>query len=102
MSVHISEVIDYLDEHPLCCYEGKLCTFIDMLHNAYTAYNSIDSEKLKDFYIQLEKMEKCMTAKDVEEIDRLVCKIAMEHEILGFTHGIRIGMLLMTEINCFE
>lgn len=102
MSVHISEVIDYLDAYPLCCYEGSLCSFMEMLHNAYTQYNFIDSEKLKDFYIQLEKMEKRMTAEDIEEIDHLVSKIAMEHEILGFTHGIRLGMLLMTEINYYE
>lgn len=101
MSVHISEVLDYLDEHPLCCYEGRLCSFMEMLHSTYAEYNHIDSEKLKEFYQQLSNMQDHMRSDDIRELDRVVCKLATEHEQLGFAHGIRIGMLLMTEINYY-
>lgn len=99
MSVHIQEVLDYLDAHPIGGFEGNVESLLEMLHDAYIAHNSIDSEEIHAIFRKLDSYLANFPIGASEELNRLVCSLCMEHEVLAFSHGIVVGMQLMTEVN---
>lgn len=99
MSVHINDVLDYLEANPLRHYEGKLYPVLEMIHDAYTEQNAIDSEEIHDIFRTLDGMLENIPSSDAEELNARICDLCLQHEILAFSHGILVGMHLMTEIN---
>lgn len=98
MSIHINEVMDYLDAHPIGCYEGSVKSLMEMLHDVYVAYNSVDNEELRRLFQRFDSILKDFPADGAEELRASICDLCREHEVLAFSHGIVVGMNLMTEI----
>lgn len=98
MSIHIDEVLDYLDTHPIGCHEGSVKSLMEMLHEVYTMYNSIDSEELRGKFRELRPVLEQLPRDDGNRLFSLICDLCMEHEQLAFSHGIVVGMQLMSEI----
>lgn len=99
MSIQIKEIYNFLDEHPLNRHQGSLESFMELLYDAYTQQNPIVTEKTYEM-LQKIKMLLCELPPDVvERINNLLYDLNLEQEILAFSHGIAVGMHLMTEVN---
>lgn len=99
MSIHIHEVLDYLDCHPVNSYEGTVSSLLEMLHEVYTMYNSIDSGELKVMFGNLRPVLERLPPSDADTLFSNVCDMCLTHEKLAFSHGIVVGMHLMLELN---
>lgn len=99
MSIHTSQVLDYLDSHPVSRYEGDFQSLMEMLHYIYTTCNPVDSEKIRERFRHLEKILEPLSFDEENEVSNLVCSLCWEHEQIAFYHGMAVGMHLMTEIN---
>lgn len=69
MSIHINQVLDYLDNQRVCQQADNMESLMGLLHDAYCIHNSTDNRQLR------------------------------EYEQLAFTQGVVVGMLVMTEVN---
>jgi len=99
MSIHIHQVLDYLDANPVCRHDGEIISLMELLHDAYTMHNAIDSEQLRGYFRKLRCHLEPLTQTQADELFCTVCDLCLEHEQLAFSHGIVVGMHLMTEVN---
>jgi len=99
MSVHINEVLDYLDIHPICCHNGTIYSLMDILLDVYKMHNRIDSQELRQLQHTLQHYIGTLPDADSKQVFRILSQLCMEHEQLAFSHGIVVGMHLMSEVN---
>lgn len=99
MSIHTSQVFEYLDAHPVCCYEGNFASLLEMLHHVYTTSNPVDSEEIHAEFQRLEHILKKLPLADRNAVFRTVSDLCFEYELHAFSHGLVVGMHLMTELN---
>lgn len=99
MSIHINQVLDYLDNHPVCQYADTMESLMEMLHDIYAMHNSTDSEKLRSMLATLHSVMDSLPADDADALFDLVSSLCMEQEQLAFSHGFVVGMQLMTEVH---
>ncbi|MBR3949329.1 MAG: hypothetical protein IKJ84_01520 [Oscillospiraceae bacterium] len=101
MSIRMKEIYDFLDEHPLNRYQRGFESFMELLYDAYTQQNPMITEKT---------YEKLRTIKDllcelppdlVEKVNNTLYDLNLEQEVLAFSHGIAVGLHMMTEVNAF-
>ena len=99
MSIRIKEIYSFLDEHPLNRHQGSLESFMELLYDAYTQQNPIVTENTYEM-LQKIKMLLCELPPDVaERVNDLLYDLNLEQEVLAFSHGVAVGMHLMTEVN---
>lgn len=100
MSIHIHDVLDYLDEHPVSCHNGSVQSILELIHEAYIANNTIDSTKIRELFHELRSAGEIIPEECFDKLFSCVCELCFEHEAEAFSHGIVVGMHFMTEINC--
>ena len=99
MSVRIQDVFNYLDENPIYSYNGNVTSLLEMIHDAYTMYNENDNEEIRRLIGQVVEITGPLPTKKEDALFETICQLCGEHERLAFSHGILLGMKLMTEIN---
>ena len=99
MSIHVTQVFDYLEAHPLNKYEGEFDSLLEMLHYIYTAANPVVSDTIRERFRELGHILQRLSVEEDDALRDLICDICLEYERLAFAHGITVGMYLMTEIN---
>lgn len=99
MSIHISQVFEYLDAHPISCYEGNFESLLEALHYVYTTSNPIDSEEIRGEFQRLHSILEKLPHTDRNALYQIVSDLCFEYELRSFSHGLVVGMNLMTEIN---
>lgn len=99
MSIHIHDVLDYMDEHPVCCHNGSVDSVLEMIHEAYIANNSIDSQRIRSLFQELRLNGEILTEECFDKLFSCVCELCYEHEMEAFSRGIVVGMHFMTEVN---
>ena len=73
MAISVHEMLDFLDTHPVRNHEGNATTLMNMLHQLYREYNTLQP---------------------------ICCEAGkLQGEELAFAQGIMVGMHLMTELN---
>ena len=97
MSIHNNEILDYLDEHPIGCYEGGVKSLMEMLHDVYIEHNSVDSEEIHRLLQRFQDLLEQNPLDSRDALYGLVSDLCREHEVLAFSHGIVVGMYLMSE-----
>ena len=70
MAIKIKDVLDYLDQHPICSECGDVKTLLEVIREVYVFYNGTEGDSL--------------------------CR---EREQVAFEQGVVVGMQLMTEVN---
>lgn len=99
MAIHINEVLDYLDAHPIHCYNGKIQSLMEMIYDVYAEYNYVESEEIQGLFGEYDHLLYAFPQSVKDEVWNLSCSLCREHEVLAFSHGIVVGMYLMTEIS---
>ena len=97
MSIHIHEMLDYLDVHPLRdCDSGA--SVMGVLCDVYTMHSTVDREELRNLLGKLAPLRESLSREASDVLFSAVGDLCMEHERLAFSHGVVVGMLLMEEL----
>ena len=99
MSVHIDEVLEYLDAHPIGCYSGGVKSLMEMLYEVYCEYNDVNSDEIRDLMSRYYDLVDGYPMEDEERLYTLISELCGKHEVIAFAHGILVGMNLMAEVN---
>ena len=76
-------------------------TLLDMLYWQYTETNSIDNEKIRGHFDTL-RARIPLSRTEYDEIMYTICDLCLEHGRLAFIEGLRLGVVLMQELNIKE
>ena len=86
----------YLTQHPPNFGDGD--SVLTMLYECYNESNPFDTEQIRaDFHALYE----AMNGKTLREMDAViypVCTLCQDHEKAGFAEGVKVGILLSTEL----
>ena len=97
MNEYIDTLKRYVAEHPPN-YGKDAHTILEMLYCYYHECNNADSEAVKNAFDVLYQQMHGMTLREMDRIVDAVCVLCTEHERNGFIEGVKVGILLDTEI----
>ena len=95
----LQAITQSIEAHPpdYCNYDSLL----DMLYWQYTETNSIDNEKIRGHFDTL-RARIPLSRTEYDEIMYTICDLCLEHGRLAFIEGLRLGVVLMQELNIKE
>lgn len=99
MPICSSQVLDYLDAHPIHQHEGDFSSLLDMLFFIYTSSNPIENDKIHSVITQLYSTFAPLTSEQENTLFSTLRVLCEENELAAFSHGVLVGMSLMTELN---
>ena len=98
MKPYIEKLKTYLAEHPPDYGDCDAHTILEMLYSHYVEYNRMDTAEIKKNF---ETLYHQLTGKSLRELDNIidtVTTLCWHHEKSGFIEGIKLGILLATEL----
>ena len=98
MKPYIEKLKTYLAEHPPDYGDCDARSVLEMLYTYYSQYNRLDTPQIKSDF---ETLYHQLTGKSLRELDNIidtVTTLCWHHEKSGFTEGIKLGILLATEL----
>ena len=95
----LQNVIQYLKEHP-ANYQGQVDTLLELLYQAFTEYNSVETSEFKKAIHPLrEKLRSLVdTEQDADDYMDIVFSLCAAYERQGYLEGIKVGARLMIEL----
>ena len=97
MNPFIERVKQQKAEHPPDFGDGT--SILTLLYEAFNEANRMDDEQIRaDF----DTLYQAMNGMELREMDRIiypVCTLCRDHEKAGFVAGIKIGVLLQSELS---
>lgn len=97
MNPYIERVKQQVEEHPPDFGDGN--SILALLYKAYNEVNRLDDEQIRaDF----NALYQAMNGMELREMDRIiypVCALCRDHERSGFVEGIKVGVLLQSELS---
>ena len=95
----LQNVIQYLKEHP-ANYQGQVDTLLELLYQAFTEYNSVETSEFKKAIHPLrEKLRSLVdTEQDADDYMDIVFSLCAAYERQGYIEGIKVGSRLMMEL----
>ena len=98
MKPHIEKLKTYLAEHPPDYGDCDAHAVLEMLYIYYSQYNRMDTAEIKSDF---ETLYHQLNGKPLRELDSIidtVTTLCWHHEKSGFTEGIKLGLILATEL----
>ena len=98
MKPYIEKLKTCLAEHPPDYGDCDAHSVLEMLYTDYSQYNRLDTPQIK---LDFEALYQQLTGKPLRELDSIidtVTTLCWYHEKSGFTEGIKLGILLATEL----
>ena len=71
---------------------------LTLLYEAYAETNRMDDGTIKEDFNELYRLMNGMELREMDKIIYPVCTLCRDHERAGFVEGIKIGVLLHTEM----
>lgn len=96
MNPYIEKLKQQIEEHPPDFGEGN--TVLTLLYEAYNEDNRLDDEQIRDDFNALYQSMNGMTLQEMDRIIYPVCTLCRDHEKAGFVAGIKVGVLLQSEL----
>ena len=95
----VEKVLQYLKEHP-ANYQGQVDTLLELLYQAFTEYNSVETSEFKKAIHPLrEKLRSLVdTEQDADDYMDIVFSLCAAYERQGYIEGIKVGARLMMEL----
>ena len=97
MNPYIEKLKQQIEEHPPDFGDGN--SVLTLLYEAYNEANNLDDDQIKaDF----NALYQAMNGMELREMDRIiypVCTLCRDHERAGFVAGVRVGVLLQSELS---
>lgn len=97
MNPYIEKLKQQIEEYPPDFGDGN--SILTLLYEAYNEINRMDDEQIRaDF----NSLYQSMNGMNLQEMDRIiypVCTLCRDHEKAGFVAGVKIGILLQSELS---
>lgn len=95
----VESVVRYLKEHP-ANYQGQVDTLLELLYQAFTEYNSAETQ---EFRKQVDPLDETLrnlveTDEEADEYMNTVFSLCTAYERQGYIEGIKVGARLMMEL----
>ncbi len=97
MNPYIEKVKQQIAEHPPDFGDGN--SILSFLYEAYIQVNNLDDEQIRGDF---DALYQAMNGMELREMDRIiypVCTLCRDHERSSFIEGIKIGVLLQSELS---
>ena len=88
---------EHIQSHPLKL--GASASVLALLYESYIELQGSENEQIKTDFNELYR---AMNGMGLEEMDRVlypVCTLCRDHERSGFIHGVKVGIMLNSELN---
>ena len=96
MKRFLEKLIDHIKQNPPDF--GDSDSVLALLYEAYSEIQNMDDAQIKaDFHT----LYAAMNGMTLQEMDRIVyplCTLCRDHERSGFVNGVKVGILLRTEL----
>ena len=99
MPIHIHQVLDYLDKHPIVQEADSVPALLELLHDVFASYNCFDSQNVQPLFRRLRASLGMLSPEEYDGVLATVCDLCLEQEQTAFSQGVLAGMLLMSEVN---
>ena len=97
MNPYIEKLKRQIEELPPDFGDGN--SILALLYKAYNEVNRLDDEQIRaDF----NALYQAMNGMELREMDRIiypVCTLCRDHEKAGFVAGVKVGILLQSELS---
>lgn len=97
MNTVLRSLLTYVAKHPHQL--GDCDTILDVIYDRYKEYYSIETVEMKEDFRQLHTVFEETQNDECDKIIDIVCSLCNEHEKIGFTEGIKLGIRLAKELN---
>lgn len=102
MAIHMRDILDYLNEHPILCYNGSVNSLMEMLYEAYISCNHGNSEEINALFQAIDDLISSIPKGQREKLTDSVCTLCSKCEVTAFSQGLVVGMHMMAEIHCLQ
>ena len=99
MPLSSSQVLTYLEEHSIHQHNGDFNSLLEMIHHIYTVSNPIDNDTTRSYFQNVEEILRDLPCEKTDKLFWVISDLCIEYERTAFSHGILVGMQLMTELN---
>ena len=96
MNSHFEKLKTYIEAHPPNYGDGE--SVLTLLYEAYAESNRMDNGTIKENFNELYRQMNGLELREMDKIIYPVCTLCRDHERTGFIEGIKIGVLLQTEL----
>ena len=86
----------HIEEHPPNFGDGV--SVLTMLYECHNENNPYDNEQIRADFSELYQQMNGMVLREMDRIIYPVCKLCRDHERVGFTEGIKVGIRLREEL----
>ena len=78
--------------------DGDAESLLEILFNVYTEFNGFDNEIIREDFNTLYIAMNGKTLREMDQIIYPVCTLCRDHEKVGFSEGVKVGIRLSKEI----
>ena len=96
MKKYIKSLKAYIDQHPPNL--GDTDSVLGMLYECHNENSPYDNEQIRADFNELYQQMNGMPLREMDKIIYPVCKLCRDHERVGFTDGIKMGIRLRAEL----
>lgn len=97
MNPYIEKLKQHIAEHPSDFGNGN--SILTLLYEVYNQVNNLDNEQIRDDFNALYQAMNDMTLQEMDRIIYPVCTLCRDHEKAGFVAGVKVGVLLQSELS---
>ena len=96
MNPYIEKLKQQIQESPPDFGNGN--SVLTLLYEAYNEANNLDDEQIREDFNALYQSMNGMDLRDIDRIIYPVCTLCRDHERAGFAAGVKVGVLLQSEL----
>lgn len=93
---YIEALMAYARTEPTDYGQGE--SVLTMLYECYSDSNRMDDAQIRADFKELYHEMNGMTIREMDNIIYPVCSLCRDHQRVGFTEGVKIGLLLAGEV----
>ena len=97
MNPYIEKLKQQIEEYPPDYGDGN--SILMLLYEAYNQVNNLDDEQIRDDFDTLYQAMNGMELREMDKIIYPVCTLCRDHERSGFVAGVKVGVLLQSELS---
>ena len=80
-------------------YPDNAESILEVLFDAYNESSGFDNAAIKSDFEELYRIMNDKSLKEIDEIIYAVCTLCRDHEKVGFIKGVKVGMMMLQELN---
>ena len=96
MKDYFEKLRTYIAENPPDFGDGE--SVLTLLYEAYADSNKMDDGTIKEDFNELYRQMNGMELREMDQIIYPVCTLCRDYQRSGFVEGVKIGVLLQTEL----